>query len=211
MEKKFLQINQSAFKNLMKATEEIRKKAIKEALIYSLIQAQKAVISYSRRELKKSGNLNLQLDKYKKRIRKGKTEVDASMPVPQLKATIFFSAFDEALSSFPFKKMRILGKNGRKYVGISAKILGNQLKPNKTFLRAAQMGKAVAGTLLSLARTTEKRDSYTKQKVDVSVSDILLKNKSLFDGIVSKAHGTYEKRINSNLNYYINKVVGKIK
>ncbi len=211
MEKNFLQINQAAFKNLMKATEELRKKAIKEALIFSLIQAQKAVISYSRRELKKSGNLNLQLENFKKRVRKGKTEVDASMPVPQLKATISFSAFDEALSSFPFKKVRVVGKNGRKYLGISPIILGNQLKPGKTFLRAALKGKAVVGTLLSLARTTDKRDSYTKQKVDVSVSDILLKNKSLFDGIISKAHGTYEKRISTNLNYYINKALGKIK
>jgi hypothetical protein len=211
MEKKFLQINQKAFKNLMKATEEIRKKAIKEALIYSLLQAQKAVISYSRRELKKSGNLNLQMDNFKKRVRKGITDISDSSPVPQLKATISFSAFDEALSSFPYKKVRIVGKNGRKYVGISPIILGNQLKPGKTFLRAALKGKAVAGTLLSLARTTDKRDSYTKQKVDVSVSDILLKNKSLFDGIVSKAHGTYEKRIGSNLNYYINRAMGKIK
>ncbi len=206
-----IEIKYDTLLRLTKLSEELRKKAIKSALIFSLMQSRNSVIKLARKEMKKSGDINLDVDKFKKRIRSGRDQVDMTYPIPQLSASIIFSIFDEALSSFPNKKTRVIGKDGRKYLGISPTVLGKQLNPDRTFLRMAKKGRAVNGSLLSLARTSKDRNSYKKQKLNVSISDILLKNNPLHQSLTNKALIIYNNRLAVNLNYYITKEISRFK
>ncbi len=207
---KLLEIKYESLYKLTQLTEYLRKEAIRKALVTTLSQTVKTVLVTTRKELSKQNELKIDKKLYKKRVRRGKDQVDMSTPIPSLFARVVFSKMNESVSSFPYKLQPVRGKNGRKFLKVVATIQGQIVEPKDTFMVSPKKGRSIAGTLLSLKRNG-KRTEYSKLKSDVSLSEILRKNTSLFDKLKNRANEVYERKLSNNMNYYVNEAFKELK
>ena len=207
----FLKINQKALINLMKFNEELKEKILRVSLAKTLFETRKSVCHLSRKIIVDSKLLNIRKKEFRKRVKYGKGDnMSVISNISNMRSSIYFETYREALSSFKYRKIRVTGKNGRKYWGVTPLVFGHWEAPGKTFLRKSVKGHAAPNSFLSLARKTSKRDSYEKEKLNISISDILRRNTSLIKILELKAHEVYKKRMEYNLGSAINKELKKV-
>lgn len=207
---KLLDVKYETLFKLSQLTEYLRKEAIRKALVFTLDQTVKTVLVQTRKELPKENLLKIEKNLYKKRVRRGKDQVDMTTQIPRLFARIVFSKIEESVSSFPYKLKKVRGRNGRRFVQIVAKVQDQTIEPKNVFMVKPKKGKSIAGTLLSLKRNGSRLD-YNKFKSDVSVSDILRKKENVFNKLKEKAQEVYHRKLTDNINYYVNQAFKELK
>ncbi len=206
-----IQIKTKTLDSLKKAAKEIASQALKAAIRRSLEQTQKSVTSFARAQLNKQKEIKVPVKLFHKRVFRQLKAKD-NTPIKDMKASIGFSTFQEAVSNFLLRTEKILGKKGkRKYTKVTAKILGKDVSTERTFLRLSKKGNAIKNTKIALGRESSARDSYKREMSNVSMTDVIKNNMGIADLISAKAKQTYLNRLKHNINYYLDKELKKVK
>ena len=202
-----ISIRFSQIQALKNATTDMRNKVFKRAIRVGLKNTLPRIAFFSRVQIRKAKYLNMDIKLLDRRTKASKRDAD---DFSQIRAKIYFSAHHEAYSSFPYKIKPVVGKNGRIYKGLFPTVIGRQMFAQGAFLRAAKKGDA-NGMLLSLARKGKAKDSKDKAFSDVSVSDILRRDKNLFDRILARSQLVYQQEVNRAIYPAIQELINNIK
>ncbi len=193
-----LKINYDQLQQLESLPQKIKNDVIRNSLVTSILNTRTTVSEFSFKNLEKS-----RLVKFDRKVQKNRitlSKISDGYSFDSIHASLNFSTINESLSSFPWRKTKVRGTDGKMYPSFIAQVLGKLILPMpKTFMSNIRSW--------SVKRTSNK--AYPLKKafiINSSISDLLRFDKNLLDTIIAKTNSKYESEIQRNMRWGLMKL-----